>query len=75
MTGEKRMDDPGYEPLLDSKWAIPFVAIVMLFAMVAIVLIKIVLAAKRRAAKRVVAPIRPALADPSLAASLRTEHP
>ena len=63
------MDNPGYEPLLDSKWAIPLVAMLIFVTMAGIVVIRTGLFLSRKLTARrspTMVPARPALSETPL---------
>jgi hypothetical protein len=67
------MDNPSYEPLFDSKWAIPFVAILLFFMLAVMVVLKIGMGfaerrARRSAAKRPALPELPIVVPPAASA-------
>lgn len=46
------MEQPGYEPLLDSKWVIPFVALLLFLVTIVISLLKIAIFLSRKTTAR-----------------------
>ena len=56
------MTDPNYEPLFDSKWAIPFVAILLFFMLAVMAILKVGMRFAERRARRSAAR-RPALSE------------
>jgi hypothetical protein len=46
------MEDPSYEPMLDSKWAIPFVAVLLLLIVTILGLLRVGMMIAQRTADR-----------------------
>lgn len=72
------MDEPGYEPMLDAKWAMPFAALLILLIAVIMGMLKIGMwMSKRHSAKRATSAVksRPAPTPPIIQSAIQAPLP